>query len=66
MLFFLEVKPEFISDIGDTEKLAWQHSLARSTLGFSKKRKPSKKTFLQLVLAPGMSLGSTAHAWMQA
>lgn len=36
ILSLLEVKPEFISDISDTEKPAWQHSLARNTLGFSK------------------------------
>lgn len=45
MLFFLEVKPEFISDISDTKKPTWQYSLARSTLGFSKDGNQLKRHF---------------------
>lgn len=38
ILSLLEVKPEFTSDISDTKKPAWQHSLARNILSFSKDR----------------------------
>lgn len=42
ILSLLEVKPEFISDISDTQKLAWQH---RNTLGFSKDGNQLKRHF---------------------
>lgn len=42
ILSLLEVKPEFISDISDTQKPAWQH---RNTLGFSKDGNQLKRLF---------------------
>lgn len=45
ILSLLEVKPEFISDINNTQKPAWQHSLVRNTLGFSKDGNQLKRHF---------------------